>query len=321
MENVSRNLFGLRQRDISVSERRMAHIDEAARALTHRYHAEGFPLESGEFREEYRRFATGLVPEEGCLSDDVPEENRARVLTDISEDAVNSGIFPCAAICEEQKKAGRPLEFPSFFPDSDEQDGDARIAYLRNPYSDTAYRVFSDVIEKASVTYPRDFTSVCEEVYYGRCRYCILPIETSDEGGLSGFRRLVSKYELCPILSCSVSSGGGSQTTRSALFSKNIERLSVSGNPLVKTEREVFSFRLNAPEETSLMKTIKAMHIYGLRLLKVDSTPVSWDEGRYSFEFYAECDGGNISAMLLYLELEIPEYTPIGYYSQIVTRQ
>ena len=63
------------------------------------------------------------------------------------------------------------------------------------------------------------------------------------------------------------------------------------------------------------------MHLYGLRIMKIDSSPVAWDEGRYSFEFTAECDGSELTAALLYLTLEIPEYTPIGYYTQISLNQ
>ncbi|MBR2460743.1 MAG: hypothetical protein IKB34_05905 [Clostridia bacterium] len=316
MENISRNLLSLRLRGISLSERRLAHIDDAAYVLARRF-SDDINGEYDAFRAEYKRLVSQIMPASQELPCDVPEENRERVFIGAAEEAVNVGIFLCSSICEQRRRMGALPELSSFFPLTGETEDNARIAYLRNPFSDTAYRVFSEAILNASVSYPRDFNSVCEEVYYGRCKYCILPIETSDEGGLSGFRRLITKYELCPVLSCSVSSGGGSQTTRFALFSKNIERLELSDRKGVTKEREIFSFRLNAPTEDSLVKTVKSMHIYGMRLLKVDSIPVSWDEGHYSFEFSAECDSGDIHAMLLYLALEIPEYTPIGLYSQI----
>ena len=212
---------------------------------------------------------------------------------------------------------GTPLGFFDFFPKNTDTVFGARIAYLRNPYSDTAFRIFSSVIKNPSVSYPRDFAGVCEEVYYSRCRYCILPVETSDEGTLSGFRRLAAKYELYPVLSCSVSTAGGAQTTRFALFAKNIERISEKKKDEAFYKREIFSFRLDAPTEENLNKTIKALHMYGLTIITVNSTPVAWDEGRYSFEISAECDGGELDSMLLFLTLEIPEYTPLGLYMQI----
>jgi len=318
LDTVAHNLIALQGRGTSVDERRLAHIDDAARELSALLLTADCPVwENDAFISAYRAFTSAAFGDRGAITSAVPAENRARVDASISENAVNSAIFLCSSICEYMRSHGRELSFYDFFSKNADRDPDTRIAYLRSPYSEMAFRVFSGVIKDPSVSYPRDFAGVCEEVYYGRCKYCILPMETSDEGSLSGFRRLTSKYELCPVLSCSVSTANGAQTTRFALFGKSIERLRGKIGDDASKGREVFSFRLDAPTEASLNKTVKALHLYGLRIMNVNSYPVAWDEGRYSFEFSAECDGGMPEAMLLYLTLEIPEYTPIGLYLQI----
>lgn len=318
MDTVARNLAKLRNCGISVSERRLAHIGEVAEILSDELLSDrGSVFENDAFISKYRNFIRAAFENSTVPDPDIPTENRSRIESVISEDTVNSAILLCSDVCRRTRGKGRTLIPFDFFPKSTDTVSGARIAYLRSPYSDTAFRIFSGVIKNPSVSYPRDFAGVCEEVYYGRCRYCILPVETSDEGTLSGFRKLVAKYELCPVLSCSVSTGGGTQTTRFSLFAKNIERLSDASPENTEDGREIFSFRLDAPAPDSLHKTMTALRSYGLRLQTLNSYPVAWDEGRYSFEFSAVCNEGELDAMLLYLTLEIPEYTPIGLYMQV----
>lgn len=280
---------------------------------------DGLIFENEAFISAYNDFTRSAFAANGEIPDEVPAENRSRMIAEITDDTVNSAILLCRELCKQIRDLGHPLRFSDFFPQSTDSSSDARIAYLRNPYSDIAFRIFSRIIKNPSVSSPRDFAGVCEEVYYGRCRYCILPVETSDEGTLSGFRRLTAKYELCPVLSCSIATANGTQTTRFALFAKSIERITVKNEYGEPYGKEVFSFRLDAPSDESLNKTLRALNAYGLRILTVNSSPVAWDEGRYSFEFSAECVG-ELDAMLLYLTLEIPEYTPIGLYLKVTSK-
>lgn len=317
MDTIARNLSVLYDRNASVTERKLAHLKEIARILSDKLPENGPVWENDSFILAYREFSQKVFGVPDGITERSPEENKDRIFTDICEDAITSAIFLCSDICKLMRENETSLGFFDFFPKNTDTVFGARIAYIRNPYSETAFRIFSSVIKNPSVSYPRDFASVCEEVYYGRCRYCILPVETSDEGALSGFRRLTAKYELCPVLSCSVMTANGAQTTRFALFAKSMERLSEKNRGEAFYKREIFSFRLDAPTEESLNKTFKALHMYKLPVITVNSSPVAWDEGRYSFEFSVECDRGELDAMLLFLTLEIPEYTPIGLYMQV----
>ena len=316
INTVAYNLANLRKKDLSLTERSLAHLDEAGREMAKLLCTGNGITECDEFITAYRKFMKNLFCEDDERITETPEQNRKKLKSVDSEDAVNFSVLLCQSICKIKSEQGAPLTHADFFAVYTARTAGERIAYLRNPYSDTAFRIFSEVIKNASVSYPRDFAAVCEEVYYGRCRYCILPVETSDEGALSGFRRLIAKYELCPILSCPVSTAGGSQTTEFALFAKNIEFPPID-NKTVCEKRKLFSFRLDAPTEKSFNKTVRALHLYGLRILKMDSSPVAWDEGRYSFEITVDCGEKDLTSALLYLILEIPEYTPIGYYTQI----
>lgn len=234
------------------------------------------------------------------------------------EEAAELKIKLCSAICKAHKRKGFPLTQKLFFAEPEWSKKENVIAYLKNPYSELAYNVFSSVISDAKVSYGRDFNAVCEEVYYGSAKYCILPMESSVDGSLSGFRKLAAKYELCPVLSCFVSSEDGERTTRFVLFAKNIVLLELPNSTV--GEGCFFTFRLNAPEHSTLLNTLKCLRACGMRTVRIESDAVEWDEGRYSFEITASCDGGELAALLCYLSLEVPEYTPVGIYSKVKSK-
>ena len=313
-ETIANNLAALMRRSLSVSERELAHISDAAERLVERVFSEpmGIISENEPFLTEYRELRDRIFSGTERNEDGIPEQSRRWIDALSDERRTEQAVALCAAVCQKMRERGKPLGFGSFFPTGEtDGDGKARIAYLKNSYSDSAYRVFSSVLKNAAVTYPRDFNGVCEEVYYGRCRYCILPVETLEEGALTSFRRLARKFDLCPVLSCTVSSGDGAQTTRFILFSKSIERIECP------SAGAVFSFRLTSRDSQAYLCALKALSLCGLRLMKIDSSPVSWDDGRYSLEFSAECGDGDLTVLICYLTLELPEYDPIGIYSQL----
>ena len=104
METVAHNLSVLRSRGASVSERRLAHVAEAAKLLAMELEDGISVFENDAFISAYREFArSALVSNED--SGDAPEENRERIAAFLAEDAVNSAIFLCSDICQQ------PLQF------------------------------------------------------------------------------------------------------------------------------------------------------------------------------------------------------------------
>lgn len=308
---LSHNFSLLKERGLKLCELRSAQVREAAELLFSDIEELGLITENELLISQYRDIANELL---SAYRSELDENNKMLTAFNESEET-ELRIRLCSEICRSRERNGFPLTFENFFPPhtSSPSEND-RIAYLKNPYSDEAYRTFASVLNSASLTYAQDFTGVCEEVYYGRARYCILPTEASSEGTLSGFRKLSQKYDLNPVLSCFVSARDGSQTTRFSLLSKGIERVRLKA---VDGAKEFFVFRLNAPNGTALLNSIKCIHACGLRLSKVDSEAVAWDEGRYSLELTAMCTGGDLPALLCYLSLEVPEYIPIGIYTQL----
>lgn len=217
--------------------------------------------------------------------------------------------FLCKRICELLSERGEGLKVTDFLQ-HDGDDGDGLIAYMKNAVTDEAYRIFSAYEKGASVTYPSGFAAACEDVYYGRAGYCILPYETSEDGTLSGFGKLIRKYELYPLMACSVPSENG--VTKLALLGKN----PYSGRLRAAKGRRMLKLTFDSFSEGDPVGLLSAAKELGHRLLKTESAPVSWDSGRYALSFTFEITG-DATAFLLYIALEQPECTYKAIYTEV----
>ncbi len=194
-----------------------------------------------------------------------------------------------------------------------------RIAYFQNAYADAAFRIFSEVLDTPSVIYASDFTSVCEEVYYGRSDMCMLPMDSSRDAKLISFYRLIDKYELSPVLSCDVISPDGEFTTRYALLKRAISI--PTEQQLNKCDSYLFEFTILPDNSTALCDVLAAARDCGLTLYKVDSLPLSYSDSEFSFDVILKVGKiEELEVFLLFLSLAIPQYVPLGLYPHIKSR-
>lgn len=189
-----------------------------------------------------------------------------------------------------------------------------RIVYQRNSYADNAYLRFAELIPEARAVYTHNFVSMCEEVVRGNCEYCILPIENSTEGSLNSFARLIDQYELKIAATCDIPTTDNSRITRFALLCRDLSAVL----PTPKNARRCFEITLSIEENPTQGEILYAASCCGLICNQV-GTRLHRTEGgtrpltRYSFY----TDGGNLRAFLLFLSMEAPSYTAIGYYAQL----
>ena len=188
------------------------------------------------------------------------------------------------------------------------------VVYLKNSLSDIAYSNFSRHLKDARVSYEESFTAVCEEIYYGKAPYCILPIETSEDGRLSGFGNMIRKYELKIVLSCTVENANG-KTTKFALLKRDI---GIIDCPEKTYDGEYLEIAFNFNAENGLMKVLSAADYFGYTLNKIDSIPIYYSEKDYYFDVVFK-GNGDLDKFLMWLELEMPGYEIIGIYKHIKT--
>ncbi len=207
----------------------------------------------------------------------------------------------------------------SLYPSSEREEKSANtgfesdtVVYLKNPLADIAYSNFSKLLKDARALYEESFSSVCEEVYYGRVPYCILPLENSDDGRLSGFGNMIRKYELKIVLTCSVESANG-KITKFALLKREIDDIDC---PAKISDGKYVEIGFNFGENERLYEVLAAARFFGYKLNKVDSMPIYYSEKEYYFDAVFS-GNGDIKRFMFWLELEVPRYEIIGIYTHI----
>lgn len=188
------------------------------------------------------------------------------------------------------------------------------IVYLKNPLTDIAYNSFCKIITDARVLYKESFADVCEEVYYSRAPYCILPLENYEDGRLTGFVNMIRKYELKIVLTCNVENANG-KITKFALLKRE---LTVIECPKSFKEEEYLEIGFNFGQDVGLYEILEAAKYFGYKLNKVDSLPIYYSEKEYYFDVVFS-GKGDIKRLIYWLELEMPRYEILGIYTHIST--
>lgn len=186
------------------------------------------------------------------------------------------------------------------------------VVYLKNPLTDVAYRTFSKLLNDTRVLYRESFADVCEDVYYNKAPYCILPLENYEDGRLSGFFNMIRKYELKIILTCNVESANG-KITKFALLKRDVFKITC---PEKIVEGEYLEIGFNFGERSKLQEVLTAAAYFGFDLNKINSLPIYYTEKEYYFD--AVFTGkGDIGKLIYWLDLEVPRYEILGIYTEI----
>lgn len=316
------NALACQKRIVRQSECLFSHVRDIAYGLLFRdggirYGEDIF--ESDTFADEYAEAVTALLNAVGDTEKAAPE-TKSLTLGAFQSVKILSEVCLCSAICELLAENGRTVPLSEFFGDMSEPENN-KIAYMQNPYSDMAYREFERALGQATVLYPDSFSAVCEEVYNGRAGYCILPYESSDDGTLYGFLKLIDKYELAPIMTAGVATNNDpdvQKTTSFVLLSKNVKRIS----PELEAKGVEFEEYLKISVDASgngVLDVMNAARCCGLSHVKTESVPVMWDSGRYVFSLTFKVDNADLLPFLLWLKLSMPESTPHAVYSYLLS--
>ncbi len=311
---IAKNIQSLHTSALELAECRMTHIRECAQLL-HREFASApnyFLQES--FLLRYREEMQRPIPQ----TEDVPPLHKNDILRQNQFLVHDSAVYFVRALLSFYRQSEKEPISPQIFctPSEPEQFPyhSDRIAYLKNAFSDEAFRKFSHIFPDAPPSYCDDFQGVCEEVSLGHAKYGILPWENARDGRLKTFETLVNRYDLKLILLCEVPMG--EDITHFALLGRRVQLIDCGR----QKERSFFSMRIrfsatppwHAP---SLSLLLSASSYFGLQLKTISS--LRTEEAGYDLTF--SIDSADICAFLCYLTLEFPQFTPIGLYSLLKT--
>lgn len=155
------------------------------------------------------------VPEKGVRSDVFPEYRELMTRMTVHGDVTARLVLYhfLDVLCPAGRMTFQPLRKvpPSVC---------GRVSYMTGSLADKAFLQFSERLPGCRATDVRSFVDACEEVYNGLCQFCILPLESAEEGRLSAFFRLIIRYGLQTVAVCDVKQKGtgGMRRTRFALL-------------------------------------------------------------------------------------------------------
>ncbi|MBO5042928.1 MAG: hypothetical protein J6D87_08180 [Clostridia bacterium] len=215
-------------------------------------------------------------------------------------------------------------------------DAQGRIAYMAGSLANKAYMRFSDHIPGCRAAIFHSFADACEEVRSGLCQYCILPLESSSEGKLMGFFKLMLKYSLQIIAVCDVKVTGGvsEKVTRMGLLRLATGENKALLSPIVgDTPSDRYLELLHVTAVPSYSEIMAAADFCGLSLRRTDTIPTEsahflrskdpWNADIAStstlplFSGIWEVSSAHLEVFLLFLTLEAPENPMLGLYPSV----
>lgn len=215
----------------------------------------------------------------------------------------------CVCVCENDKK----MSIIDYLPESvsiGEGPQSARVAYQQNNHSDRAFSLFcKSMVHKAQAVHRPTTISVCEEVHYGHCTHCILPIYSSKDGIFTTFAKLVDKYDLVINAACDVTMPDGDSVMRFALLRHELS-LPVSDWCYVQ---------LNAvfPQSASLTKLLFACESIGASVAEMLTLPLAYTMDNVSYTIRFFLPRRILTALLMFLHSVLDNYSLEGIFSII----
>ena len=212
----------------------------------------------------------------------------------------------CEYICANDHKA----TIGNFLPEGVEigsMPDVASISYQQNQHSDRAYCRFADGMKGAQPVVHPTTAAVCEEVHYGRCSHCILPIYSSQDGIFTAFTKLMNKYDLVINAACDVTMPDGDSVMRFALLRRE----------LALPDSDVCYVQFNAvlPETISLASLLTACEAIGAHTAEMITSPLAYTMDHISYTIRLKIARSTLSALLMLLHTVLDNYSLEGIFS------
>lgn len=214
------------------------------------------------------------------------------------------------------KRSGKDEEYPLIYDRQDSVPAGAhgKIAIVRNRYNEAAYAALSKLVSRAKVVYASSFVSACEDVYDGKCQYCILPVADSQNGRMFGFYSTIDRFELHVCASCNIDAESAAESVKYALIGRVIPDRTPKNTP------RRFEFSVISHTGRVISDIIEAASVFGADLSGIDSLPVEYGDGLQKYYFTFRLPAADIRGLDLYLSEEYASYAPVGYYPVTKTK-
>lgn len=198
-----------------------------------------------------------------------------------------------------------------------ETQNENRIAYVGNRYSEEAWRIFSSHFPGAGPHIYNSFADMCGDTASGITDACIIPVENTSDGKLLSFYSLIERHDLKIAALCDITNEDDTKRTRYALLRRYICR--PEGDKAGGEDRSVepyhdiyFEFSVSPSPGITLDEILHTTVLCGLKIYRVDSVPLSYNESSFIFHIVLLGSIEDIVTYVVFLQLSMAQYTPIG---------
>lgn len=189
----------------------------------------------------------------------------------------------------------------------------SKISYVKNRYNDEAFEHFSHSTPNVKPDYASSFKEAAENVFDGRCEFCILPIMNSEEGRLMSFYSLLDRYELKICETVDLDADDSSRTIRYARVGKACKE---QKERFQSNQSYIFEFSITAASSDFLVPLFEAAKQSKATLVSIDSLPVEYTTDTQRFFFSFSIPQKSSAAFRLFVALKHQGYMPIGLYGE-----
>ena len=304
----SENLGRLAIAHAEISERRICEISERARLAVE----EVLPLVYGEL-DAYgilTLISEVITEDEPVIHGDAIPENGARLVGFARQLSRCDRAVLCELLLARLTDSGLPLSERDFLQESW---GDETVVYVKNPYADEAYDVFSQELFDPRVKYAPSFKDAVRAVNDGEVRYCLLPLEERGGVRLPTVTELIYKNELKIDSVTPVFGFDGTADMRYALLSKGFSV------PEANAEDDRYlEVRIDGYSDPSLAELLSVAEFYGVALYRVSTVVIDTEDGRQTYYSVVLRDNGrDFTPLLTYLTLFTDGFVPVGMYKNL----
>jgi hypothetical protein len=194
----------------------------------------------------------------------------------------------------------------------DEDSRAETFTYVKNPFADEAYDVFSTDFSDPRVVYSSSFREALAMLDNGEVGYCLLPLE--ERGArLSTIGELIFRGELKINSVTPVFGFDGLADMKYALLSKSFTIPKVMAD-----DDRYLEIRLPAVSDTDVSDILLVAKRYGIGVYRINSSLYDIEgvsELYYSIVF--RDDGMDFTRLLTYLVAFCKDYTPVGIYKNL----
>ncbi len=187
------------------------------------------------------------------------------------------------------------------------------ISYVKNPYADEAYDVFSEELSNPRVKYATSIKELWRMLSQDEIGYALLPLEERGGIRLPTVAEMILKEDFKINSVTPVFGLDGSADMKYALVSKNFRPLKSSYGDDVYLE-----IRFEVNSRASLSEIILVSECLGARIYRLNTVTLSGEDGESTYYLAVFCDdGGGFVPLIAYLTLFAPDAVTVGMYKNL----